>query len=258
MIAKEISSLQHPIVKHLVKLRTTSSYRKEQNSVLVAGENTLRELAQTFPFQRLLMQKGFSPPFIFTAKEIIEVPEGILKKTSGLVEPGPWLAELALPPMANLSSCHRLLILDGIADPGNLGTLLRTALGLGWDGAFLLENSADPFNDKALRASKGAPFFLPMASGGIEELQALMKQKHWQIYGADMHGTHAQKISYSQEPLMLILGHEAHGLSPFTRQSSQLISIPMPGPMESLNVAVAGGILMFMMNTDSRKHPLRQ
>lgn len=247
MIAKEISSLQHPLVKHWVRLRTSSSYRHREKTVIATGENIFSELAVAQAFKRLIVRKGSALPLSIPSEEIFIVTEEILKKITGLVEPEPIAAELSLPPSANLSLAERLLVIDQVSDPGNLGTLFRTALAFGWDGVFVLKKSADPFNEKALRASKGAVFRLPLALGDEESLERLIAAKPWTVYGADMEGGEVKGDFYYPPPFMLILGNEGQGLAPFTKQRSTLLSLPMPGVMESLNVAVAGGIFMYLL-----------
>ncbi len=247
MISKEISSLQHPLVKHWVRLRTSASYRLRENALLITGENILSELANAHTFNYLIIQKGTPLPRSIPCKEICVVSEEILKKITGLVQPGPMAAELPLPPLSDLRHCERILVIDQVNDPGNLGTLIRSALAFGWDGAFLLEGSADPFNDKALRASKGAVFRLKLARGDEHALAALIATKKWTVYGADMAGRAVEENFSYPPPFMLILGNEAQGLSASSRQNSSLLSLPMPGAMESLNVAVAGSIFMFLL-----------
>jgi TrmH family RNA methyltransferase len=135
-------------------------------------------------------------------------------------------------------------VLDRISDPGNLGTLLRTALALGWEGAFLTPHSADPFNDKAIRASKGACFFLPLQEGSYEELEELLKENQITAYVADLKGTSLPNLKV-KHPLALILGNESLGPSAWAKQHGSAISIPMKKDVESLNVASAGAILMY-------------
>ncbi len=247
MQLKEISSLQHPLVKHWVQLSSSSSYRQSEKTLLVTGENVLVELAHAYPFKRLIMQKDAVLPSVLSCEEIYIVSEEILKKISGLVQPGPLAAELPIPPAADLHRAKRLLVLDQITDPGNLGTLLRSALALGWDGVFLLDNSVDPFNDKALRAAKGATFRLRLAKGDEDALAELMTSKEWTIYGADLQGSSVCEKTSCPSSLMLILGNEAHGLSHFSKERSTLLSLPTGANMQSLNVAVAGSILMFIL-----------
>ncbi len=242
---QEITSLQNPIVKHFVKLRDSRSFRKAQNSVLIMGTKLVQELSKHHPLKTLLVEKGAAPPNI-QAGQIYTVTPEILKKITGLEQPEPYAAEIALPASHDLSHKKFLLALDGISDPGNLGTLIRTAFALGWDGVFICEGSADPYNDKALRAAKGATFHLPLYEGSFQELDQLIEKNRLSVYIADMDG---QKVGTQkfQSPFILILGSEAHGVQFKPKTRAQILSVPMREKMESLNVAVAGGILMYFM-----------
>ncbi len=236
---KEIKSLQHPIVKHLVKLRKERRYRVEKESLLLEGKKTIFEYRG--PIEVLLVGEGSPIPDHLQPKTTLSVSTEIIEKISGTKAPEPYLAEIPLPTSSNLDGKNRLLALDGISDPGNLGTLLRTALALGFEGVFLTKTSADPFMDKALRAAKGATFHLPIQIGTEKELTTLIEKNGLTPYIAD--GKGSSKISFST-PLILILGNESHGPSETLKKTGPLISIPLADKTESLNVAVAGGILM--------------
>ena len=241
MISRTITSLQHPFVKYCVKLREDKSFRQKERKVVICGSKLITELSTYAPLKVLLE----IDPHINSAKadETYIVSQEIIKKISGMQAPEPALGVIDMPEEGDLSECDDLLILDAIADPGNLGTLLRSALALGWDGVFLLYNTCDPYNDKALRAAKGATFRIPIQSGSWDELQTILKEKKFQVFSADLKGIAYNKIP-SNAPLALVLGNESHGTSAQVKQTFTPISIPMPGPMESLNVAIAGAILL--------------
>ncbi len=236
---KPITSLQHPLVKHLHKLRTSSSYRHAQKRALIVGQNLVKEI----PIKTLLVVG--EPPKGLKFEECFIVTESIMKKITGLEAPEGIAAEVELPPLATLKNKKHVLVLDGVSDPGNMGTLLRTALALGWDGAYILHNSCDPYNDKALRAAKGATFRLPLRTGNWEELIELIKENKLEPIAADMGGKDVS--SEKSKQIALVVGNEAHGLSEEARKFCTKVAIPMSGEMESLNVAVAGGILMYCL-----------
>ncbi|MEW5296863.1 MAG: hypothetical protein WDW36_000112 [Sanguina aurantia] len=180
---------------------------------------------------------------------------------------------------------ERLLVLDGIQDPGNLGTLVRSALAFGWDGVWLLPGCCDPFNDKAVRASRGAVLRLPMDMGSVQELAELSTAAGLDILAADMgdeeeeeglgvggsggsgssgdNGTGSAGSRGSEgggggrkgRGVALVLGSEGQGLSPEVRGlRPTLLSVPMAHEkMESLNVGVAGGVLMFALSGGAHK-----
>ena len=237
MAIKELTSLQHPLVKHLVKLREDRAYRYASKRVVISGVKLIKELSSRFPLRTLFIEKGHSPSFPLQAESTYLVSSQMLKKATGLENPEPLAAEIDMPEEKSLSSCRYLLVLDGIADPGNLGTLLRSALALGWDGALITPHSTDPYNEKALRSAKGATFILPWKWASWEELDV-------PIYAADAKGKPLSACSFSS-PLALALGNEAHGVSKSLMSRATSVAIPMREEMESLNVASAGAILMY-------------
>jgi RNA methyltransferase, TrmH family len=243
---KKITSLQHVYIKHLVRLRKEREFRYLKKTVVISGIKLIRELAARFPFRSVLVEEGFELDFEVKTENLYSVTASMIKKISGLEQPEPVLAEIGMPKEADLSKANFLLVLDGISDPGNLGTLLRTACGLGWDGAFLTPMSTDPFNDKAIRAAKGATFMIPWKSGTYEELKTLLKKKNMKLFVADARGKDVTKLLFSP-PLALVLGNEAHGIAPALKENAETVAIPMQGEMESLNVATAGAIMMYEM-----------
>lgn len=240
MLSKEISSLQHEIVKHFVNLRKNRHYRIENNAVCISGSTVIKELASNFTFKTLLLEKGLSIPKSLKAEKIYYVSEKILKKISGLETSQEMIAEIPMPRFESLKEKSRILILDEIKDPGNLGTLIRSACGLGWSGVFLSDLCCDPFNDKALRASKGSVFKIPLEQNPLSSLQNDPRQ----FYVADPRGTPLNQIQFKQ-PMALILGNEVRGASPLLKKRSIPVSIPMSSSTESLNVACAGSILLY-------------
>jgi len=236
---KEIKSLQHPIVKHLVKLRKERRYRLEKETLLLEGKKIIFEYRG--PIKTLLMTEGVTIPTHLKPKQTLLVSTEIIEKISGTKSPEPYLAEVPLPSCSTLEGKRHLLALDGVNDPGNVGTLIRSALAFGFDGIFLTKDSADPYMNKALRAAKGATFHLPIQIGTEEELILLIKKNELTPYVADGKGSSTFPMS---SPFVLILGSEANGPSEKLKTLGKLISIPIAHETESLNVAVAGGILM--------------
>lgn len=244
MLTKEITSLQHPFIKHLVKLRTDRKYRYEHKSVFIAGHKLVNEHLN---IKIIIVEKSFDG-ILPSAEEKIVVNEPLLKKITDLEHPEPVAALVDMPTPTDLKEKKYILVLDQIADPGNLGNLLRTALALGWEGAFLVEGTVDPFNDKALRAAKGATFRLPFRIGTWEELEKLIQENHLMPFVADINGNSFVKAKTNQS-CMLILGNESHGPSHFAKSRFTRISIPMTPSMESLNVGAAGAILMHYLRS---------
>ncbi|OUZ99763.1 tRNA/rRNA methyltransferase [Macleaya cordata] len=283
-----ISSPSNPFVKHCLKLRQNSSYRHSHASVLVVGTNPIREITN---FQELIKGKpamvdclllvdGAEVPkdLSYSSNRIVRVSSTVMKKLSGVqsIDSIEAIALMRIPNSfcnldddqreANLHSLfptpRRILVLDGIQDPGNLGALLRSAMAFGWDGVFLLPGCCDPFNDKALRAARGASFQIPIVSGNWDHLETLRNEYQMKMLAGHPESNQGLKCasalsrelanSLMDKHLCLILGGEGNGLSEQSKQACELISIPMEGQFESLNVSVAGGIFLFMLQ--SRNH----
>lgn len=237
MLPKKIHSLQHPIVKHLAHLRTSRRYRQQEKRLVVFGSKLVSELKP----KRLFLSPN--APLEQAAGEVFFLEPALFKKISGQEHPELIAAEVEMPEESPLTNASYLLALDNVSDPGNVGTLIRTALALGWEGIFLTDGCADPFNDKALSAAKGATFRLPFNRGSREELLALIKEHSFTPLAADTIGAPLSTLNPSP-PLILILGSEGCGIAPELKALSTLVTIPMSGRMESLNVAAAGAILM--------------
>ncbi len=170
-------------------------------------------------------------PEALAAASATETPQGIL-----LVLP---IRALPLPTEADF-----LLVVDGVRDPGNLGTILRTAWAAGVEAALLTPDSADPFNPKVVRAGMGAHFRLPLRREPWESLRKHLT--HQQVYVAAADGALPYTHMPARRPIALVVGGEAEGVGPRLRRfAHQTVAIPMPGHAESLNAAVAAGILLF-------------
>lgn len=249
-MSKRITSSNHPLVKYLVKLRQNRDYRYEHQSVVIEGIKPVEELSRQVRFKLLVTYNEAMIPLGAEADEILIVNDAVMKKISTMQAPEGLVAEIPMPQPASLQGMHSILALDGVSDPGNVGAILRTALGLGWEGVFILNDSCDPFNDKALRAARGATFRLPLAWGNIDQLKALVKNNQLLPLVADIDGKDLAEIP-SSSSILLVMGNEAHGPSQEVKAFCQAATIAMPGSMESLNVAVAAGIMMYVLHPRS-------
>ncbi|KAE8650203.1 uncharacterized protein LOC101218901 isoform X2 [Cucumis sativus] len=282
---KAITSISNPFVKHCVKLRFSSSYRHFHGSVVVVGATPIREICKfqeslhgvTCTLECLLLLDEVEVPegLVNLTVRIVRVSSAVMKKLSGLqsTESIDAIALMRIPPSfcsvdGNekevdfkrwFPSPHRILVLEGIQDPGNLGTLIRSALAFKWNGIFLLPGCCDPFNEKALRASRGASFQLPIVSGTWNHLEVFKKEFEMKMLAGHPESNEPKPVSVlSQQfsnslkdfPLCLVLGCEGSGLSEKSWQVCELLSIPMAGGFESLNVSVAGGIFLYMLQAE--------
>jgi len=245
MLAKEITSLQHPIVKHLVQLRQSRELRRSSKTALAVGKKMVADLAKSLPLIELFFtEENTDLPLHAETKYLVTTD--ILKKITGLQHPDGVAAVVPLPLEQDLSRKNYLLLLNGVQDPGNVGALFRSALGLGWEGIFLTPGTADPCNDKALRAAKGATFHLPFSYASEEEVILLTQEKKIPAYVACAGGKEVETLGF-QPPLLLVLGSEGSGPSFTFLKTSTKIALPMAPSIESYNVAAAGSMLMYAM-----------
>jgi RNA methyltransferase, TrmH family len=177
--------------------------------------------------------------------DVEEVSTSLMKSISETETPQGILAVLELTklPIPNLPTF--VLIPDQIRDPGNLGTLLRTAAAAGVQVVLLPPETTDAFAPKVVRAGMGAHFRLPIHSLNWEEIEQFVRLAGLQVFLADMNGQSCWETNLRQ-PVALVIGGEADGASESARKlAHQKISIPMSGNVESLNAGVAGSVLMF-------------
>jgi TrmH family RNA methyltransferase len=243
MSLKEIVSLQHPFVKLCVKLRTDKITRNQEKKIIISSEKVIQEISSFSPINVLITLSDLKSNL--AALETYSVNENVMKKITGDVTAPSMAAIFTMPETKEISffnSKKFLLGLDQLSDPGNVGSILRSALALGFEGVLFLGTGVDPFNDKCLRASRGSLFQMPYIMTSKEELEIHAKNTGKKILLADMQGQNIFKHSF-KPPLVLILSSEGQGISEW-KAPIEKISIPMEKSVESLNVGHAGAILM--------------
>lgn len=246
---KELFSAQHPLVKYWTRLQSDAHFRRHESRVLLEGKNCIRDVCRSKAAKRLIVTDKNLIPDGLQVEEVIIVTDALMKKISSMQTPEGIIAELELPENTPFTSVKKIVVADRIQDPGNLGTLIRSSAAFGWDGFFVLPGCSDPFNDKALRAAKGATFQLPIYSGSWDELHTLCTKNGLELVAADISGE--KPSCFTQLPIALVLGNEAQGVSVPSTLSYKRVSLPMKGDMESLNVAVAGSILLYLYQEGS-------
>lgn len=165
-----------------------------------------------------------------------ESPQGVLAVAA---VPERTLDALELPDAA------RLVVLDGVQDPGNVGTIVRTAAALGADAVLALPGTVDLWNAKVVRSAMGALFVRPAVSCTWEALDAFRRRHDVALWGADANGDPVAAVGAPPRRLALAVGNEGNGLSAALRdRADRIVSLPIAPDVESLNVAVATGILL--------------
>jgi TrmH family RNA methyltransferase len=139
----------------------------------------------------------------------------------------------------------RILVLDAVQDPGNVGTILRTAAALGAAATIALPGTVDLWNSKVIRGSMGAQFTHPVVHAELGDLVAFLDRQGIELWAADARGEPVERTR-AVKRLAIVVGNEGSGLNPEIRaKASRIISLPISSSVESLNVAVAAGIILY-------------
>lgn len=179
---------------------------------------------------------------------VFELAEGVLERVADTVTPQPVLAVVRQPPNAweQLRQATLTVVLAGVRDPGNAGTVVRSAAAAGADLVVFGEGSVDPYNPKTVRASAGALLAVPLASGPTLEALAELRAGGSRVLAAVVRGGVPHHAVAWGDRLALVLGNEAAGVDATVAAAcDSQVSIPMPGPVESLNLASAAAVLLF-------------
>ncbi len=248
-----ITAANNSKLKLVRSLTGRSKERREAGAFLAEGVRLVEEaLASEWPF-RFVLHAGEPSPraqqLIARIKQqgidVEETSEKLLVSLSETETPQGILAVLSdeKPQAARVLSF--VLVADAIRDPGNLGTLMRTAEAAGFEAVFMAPGTVDAFAPKVVRAGMGAHFRLPIYEVSWDEFRTQVNAYHWNVYLADMAGKPCWDVQF-RPPLALIIGGEAEGAGAEAhRVTTQMVSIPMQGRAESLNAAVAGAVLMY-------------
>jgi TrmH family RNA methyltransferase len=248
-----ISSPHNPKLKLIRALQGRAKERRDAGAFLAEGIRLVEEAVNmNWPtrfilFDETLNDRGMAQVEGLRSRgvDVEEISTSLMKSLSETESPQGILAVLELTnlPLPNLPTF--ILIPDQIRDPGNLGTLLRTAAAAGVQAVLLPPETTDAFAPKVVRSGMGAHFRLPIHSRTWDEIAQVVKFAGLQVLLAEMDGESCW-VTNLRQPLALVIGGEADGASEQARMMANgKISIPMPGQAESLNAGVAGSVLMF-------------
>ena len=248
-----ITSSQNPKLKLVRALQGRPKERWEAGAFLAEGVRLIEEaLSADWPIRYVLYSDGLSErgqglvrKLKDSGFEVEDVAGDLLQAVSETETSQGILAVLNQSQLPIPDSPDFLLIPDQIRDPGNLGTLIRTAAAAGVQAVLLPPETTDAFAPKGVRAGMGAHFWLPIYTMNWDEIEIVCKRSNLQMYLADLFGQSCWETDFNA-PLALIVGSEAEGASEQARQlANQTISIPISEKVESLNAGVAGAVLMF-------------
>lgn len=239
MVITSTSNEKVKIVRRLLQKK----YRAEENAFILEGLKPVREAAKNKrEILYLFGTESALNKIAFEGEKII-VSESVFASVSEERNPEGVLAVVRRPSTLPEKSAGRCLLLDGVRDPGNLGTIIRTAAAAGYKQIYL-KDCADPFNPKTVRASMSGIFGVK-----IYETEDFENFIGLPIYAADMGGENV--FHTEKKDVCVALGGEANGLSEKTLSAAEkIVSVPMEKESESLNVAVAAGIIMYAMLRD--------
>ena len=176
--------------------------------------------------------------------ELVSEPE--LRRHADTVTPQGWIATAPIPAWGwSDFQGPRLLVLDAVGDPGNVGTLIRAAEALGAAGVVALTGTADPWSPKVVRATAGSSIRLPVLEAEWDDTLAWLRESGTPVWAASSSGVPLDRTEFGPGGVALVLGSEGAGVSArILAAVDRVVAIPMTGEVESLNAAVAGAILM--------------
>lgn len=240
-----IQSKTNRLIKDMKKLHQ-KKYRKQ--SYLIEGWHLVEEaLAAQAPIEQLLVTEEGLDRLDPQLPIRLVTPE-VLSEVADSPSPQGVIAQIALHPEPVPDHLEgRYLLLEDVQDPGNVGTMIRTADAAGLDGVFLSDKSADLYNMKVLRSMQGSHFHLPVYRVELEEILDRFQASGLQVFATTLseHSVDYRSLTLPSS-YVLAMGNEGQGISEtLAERADQLVHIPMPGQAESLNVAIACGILLF-------------
>lgn len=233
-----------------VKSLHQKKFREQEGLFIVEGIKLVQELlnSQNFSIQKIYTSDLSTLDFP-SSIETIEIGEAVLGRISALKTPNKVLALVQTKASQHIQFNQEglYLLLDEIKDPGNFGTIIRTADWFGVKGIICSKNSVERYNPKVVQASMGAIFRCSIEYADLNEVVDSALEENLPIFGADMQGENAFTYEYPSK-MLLVMGSESHGISPTLKSKLTALTIPKFGQSESLNVAMAAGILMAQFN----------
>ena len=233
-----IESVSNQNFKFINKLKM-KKYRDKENSFIIESRKLVDEaIASSAKIDFIFLREGVSYE---TSYKTLAFSEVLFNKLSSMSSPDGIGAVIKKKEPKKISST-KILLLDGINDPGNLGTMVRSAEAFGFRDVILMPRTVDIYNEKTLRASMGSVFRLNILDMTYDDIKKL--KPSYRILSADMYGLDIRDFKKDSK-IILAIGNEANGLSQKMREiTDDFIKIPMEGEIESLNAAIAASIIM--------------
>lgn len=237
---EQLTSVNNQYIKYLYKLHE-KKYRDQEKKFLVEGEHLVMEAYKTNNLEAVIFS---NPKYELDGVNSIFVSDNIIDKLAFTKTPQKIIGLCKYIEPKTIEG-KRFLLLDSIQDPGNLGTLVRTSLGFNIDKIYISENSVDKYNDKFIRSSQGAIFHVDIEVLNLKDLVIKLKNRGIKVYGTALeNGIELDEIDV-EDKYAIILGNEGSGISKdildLTTKNIYIKTNPL---LESLNVAIAGGIIL--------------
>lgn len=243
-----LTSRDNSLVKETIKLKQ-KKYRQQTGTFLIEGERMLREVLKTPELVvRVFLDEEHQLPQELEELNIeaYQVTSGIMKALADTEHPQGVVAVARIPQYQpeDLAKSSFLLLLDRISDPGNLGTIIRTAWAMDIDGILLTPGCADPFSPKVVRSTMGGILHVPIFNTDHSFINELLSQGYRMIAATPNTDTTIYQADW-QGPIICAIGSEAHGLDQvWLNLSAQQVVIPINPTVDSLNAAVSCAIIM--------------
>ena len=258
-----ITSSSNDTVKYIKSL-FNKKYRDIHHRFPIEGSKMVSEaLESDFAVELVVLSEGYSGDLLTQAESrgisILKVTEQVFQSMADTRSPQGVLAVLKQKEsdFQQIIGQDRglLVILDGIKDPGNLGTIIRTVDAVGGDGVILINECVDPYNPKAVRATMGSLFRIPVYPvNDAAVLLDKLSEAGWHIAASTLQGTDVFLWQGGSRKTILVIGSESHGVSQTVLdRSHSLIKVPMAGGSESLNASVAAGVMIYEIFRKGRK-----
>lgn len=248
---EKITSTKNPVVKAMRDLKDKRA-REESGRILVEGEVMIREaLGCGLAIHELLADERHEPFALEMEAQgarAFGVPRSILETVCETKTPQGVCASFDAPKPLQVEQLPDIVVaLDGVQDPGNVGTIWRTADAAGFQGLLLGAGSADPLSPKVLRSAMGSGFRLPFAHAApLEEALCALKERGYTVIASDLGGVDFYSRPNPGSKFVLVIGNEARGISDAVRECADMrLKLPMRGGAESLNAAIAAAIMMY-------------
>ena len=252
-----VTSRANPLLARVRKLNSRRAFRREENAFAAEGPKLLGEaLRWGAELEAVIAAPGVSLPELPRGVRLVEVPDSLLASIADTETPQGVVFVCRGKPLALPSALEggRYLILDGVQDPGNVGTIWRAADAFGAEGLILCSGCADPWNPKTVRATMGAVFRLPAYESTLETAAEKLVRAGIPLYATALREDTEDIRDVSFDQAAVVIGSEGRGVS---RQALELcgktVKIPMRARCESLNAAVAASVVLWEMARNDGK-----